>query len=342
MSSCLTPLLKQGHWGNLFQCLMSLTVQRRSFLFRWNLPCFSLSHCLLSCQWALLKKAWLYLLSSLPLDICMHWWHFPWIFSSPGYTVPVLPGFPHRRNAPLPSSSLWPFIGLSKVCLRVSCTGGPRTWHSTLDGASSVLSRWEGSPCLTYWQLCLMQLSIPLAFFVTRAYYWLMSYLLSTRIPRSFSTNLLSTWMASSTSWCLVPPQEPDFAFLVESHEVSTSLVSSLPRSPWVTAQLLGVSATPSRHSSFLRSSESRHHVMPSTYCMIYIVTDEQISRLWNAFVNLQIGFSNHLNCFKERDCFSLKIMCQRTKMFPACSHFWSVLCVVFILTSIRMQEVNR
>lgn len=179
MSSCLTPLLKQGHWGNLFQCLMSLTVQRRSFLFRWNLPCFSLSHCLLSCQWALLKIAWLYLLSSLPLDICMHWWHFPWIFSSPGYTVPVLPGFPHRRNAPLPSSSLWPFIGLSKVCLRVSCTGGPRTWHSTLDGASSVLSRWEGSPCLTYWQLCLMQLSIPLAFFVTRAHYWLMSYLVS-------------------------------------------------------------------------------------------------------------------------------------------------------------------
>lgn len=115
MSSCLTPLLKQGHWGNLFQCLMSLTVQRRSFLFRWNLPCFSLSHCLLSCQWALLKIAWLYLLSSLPLDICMHWWHFPWIFSSPGYTVPVLPGFPHRRNAPLPSSSLWPFIGLLEI-----------------------------------------------------------------------------------------------------------------------------------------------------------------------------------------------------------------------------------
>ena len=84
-------------------------------------------------------------------------------------------------------------------------------------------------------------------------------------VPRSFSTNLLSTWMASRTSWCLVPPQEPDFAFLVESHEVSTSLVSSLPRSPWVTAQPLGVSATPPRHSSFLRSSESRHHVMPST-----------------------------------------------------------------------------
>lgn len=47
----------------------------------------------------------------------------------------------------------------------VSCTGGLRIWHGTLDGASSVLSRWKGSPCLTCWQLCLMQPSMPLAFF---------------------------------------------------------------------------------------------------------------------------------------------------------------------------------
>lgn len=47
----------------------------------------------------------------------------------------------HGRDTPIPSSSLWPFIGLSSSLLYWGAQSG-----------SSTPGRWEGSPPLTYWQ----------------------------------------------------------------------------------------------------------------------------------------------------------------------------------------------
>ena len=87
------------------------------------------------------------------LKVFIHVWDPPsWAFPSPGWTVPAFSAFPHRRDVPVPPSSSWPFIGPSPVCRRLSCTGEPRTGHSTPGVASPVLSRGEGEPPSTCWQ----------------------------------------------------------------------------------------------------------------------------------------------------------------------------------------------
>ena len=63
-----------------------------------------------------------------------------------------LSALPHRRDAPVPSPSLWPVTGLSPVCSCLPCTAEPRTWHSALAMASPVLIRQTGSPPSTSWQ----------------------------------------------------------------------------------------------------------------------------------------------------------------------------------------------
>jgi len=40
----------------------------------------------------------------------------PRAFISPGCTVPAVSVFPHRKDAPVPSSAPWPFGELSLVC----------------------------------------------------------------------------------------------------------------------------------------------------------------------------------------------------------------------------------
>lgn len=67
------------------------------------------SHYFLSCHWSPPKRAWLCPLQIFSLDIYVHWKYSPWTFSSLCWTVPVLSGFPHRRVAPVTSSSLWLF-----------------------------------------------------------------------------------------------------------------------------------------------------------------------------------------------------------------------------------------
>lgn len=119
----------------------------------------------------------------------------------------------------------------------------------------------------------------------------------------------------------LVPLQGQDFAFaFVELCEIPDS--PFLPGSLGM-AQPCGLSAAPPSHTlSFLKRHETRRHLMASVLFMIYVVTDKKISRLWNSFVNVQMSFANQLSCFKERDCFPLKIMCQKTTTFSACNHF--------------------
>ena len=49
----------------------------------------------------------------------------------------------------------------------------------------------------------LMQPKMLLAFLVARAYRWLMVYLESTRTPRCFSAEMLSSWSSPILYWCL-------------------------------------------------------------------------------------------------------------------------------------------
>ena len=83
--------------GSLCQCLVIPTVKKIFPDVQRNLLCFSLSHCLLSCCWAPLRRAWLHLVCTLLSDIYGH--SAP---SSPGWKFPALSAFPHMRDVPVP------------------------------------------------------------------------------------------------------------------------------------------------------------------------------------------------------------------------------------------------
>ena len=131
-------------WGSVTHA-----VNKCFLVFRGNHLCFSLCSLPLVLHWGPLERVCLHPLCTLPLGIDTHWWGPPWTFSSPGWAVPALSAFPHRTDAPVPSSSLWPFDGLSLVCPCLSCTGEPRTGPSAPGVASPLLSTGEGSPPLT-------------------------------------------------------------------------------------------------------------------------------------------------------------------------------------------------
>ena len=85
------------------------------------------AQCLLPCHWAPLRRAWLSCLYIFLTDIYIYWWvPPPQAFSSPGWIVPDVPVFLHRRDAPVPQLSLWPFVVLSPVCPRLSSNGEAR------------------------------------------------------------------------------------------------------------------------------------------------------------------------------------------------------------------------
>ena len=124
-------------------------------------------------------------------------------------------------RAPVPSSSLWPFAGLAPVCPCLSCTGEPSTGPNT----SGVLSRGEGWPPLTCWQYSAW--CSPGSFWASAvtAHWWLMVSLVSTRTPRTFSAELLSSWLAQPVLVSgAAPPRGQNLALpSVELHEVPVS-----------------------------------------------------------------------------------------------------------------------
>lgn len=84
--------------------------------------------------------------------------------------------------------------------------------------------------------LCLTQSRIPLSFLATKAHYWLMFNLVSTRTPWSFPTMLLSSWVAPSMSWCLglFSPRCRTLYFLLNFTIFLSAHLSSLSRSLWM------------------------------------------------------------------------------------------------------------
>lgn len=68
--------------NQLFHSIWSAS--KYQFLYLKGISCISFSaYCFLSCHWALLRKAWLCLLSSLPVGVWMHWQEPAW--NSPSF-----------------------------------------------------------------------------------------------------------------------------------------------------------------------------------------------------------------------------------------------------------------
>lgn len=97
-----------------------------------------------------------------------------------------------------------------------------QTQHSTC-GLTSAEYRGKPTSLDLLATHCLLKPRTPSDFFAARAHSWLMFKLASTRMPRSCSATLLSSWVARSTSWCL---RLFLFALLVELDEL---LVSPTP-----------------------------------------------------------------------------------------------------------------
>lgn len=101
-------------------------------MLRGNLPCFSL--CLLPVVLSLGTTEKNPGSAFLALSLFPTLRRSSWAFSSSGRTVPALWAISVMRHVPVPSWSLWPFIGLSPVCpclslVSASCQGpGTCVW----------------------------------------------------------------------------------------------------------------------------------------------------------------------------------------------------------------------
>lgn len=135
----------------------------------------------------------------------------------------------------------------SPVCPWLCCTGVLRTGHSTPGVASLVVHRSKGSPLWPAGDF-LMQPRVPFAFFAARVHCWIVFNLVSTRILRSFSAELFSSWAAPSTHQCkelLLPRYRTLYFPLLNSMIYLSSQFSRLLRFLWSTAWLSGISGTP-------------------------------------------------------------------------------------------------
>lgn len=127
----------QDHVQMDFECLQSGRIHKLS-----GQPVSLLSHphSKRSLSWCLDGTSCLSVCSPLPLVLslgtaekslapssCAHSYMLrsPWAFSSLGWAVLTLSAFPRMWDAPVPSSSLWPFVELSPLCPCLSGTGVP-------------------------------------------------------------------------------------------------------------------------------------------------------------------------------------------------------------------------
>jgi len=135
--------------GNL--CQSSISVKNYFLMFIWHLLWFSLRPLPLDLSLGTTRKS---LSPSSPFTYLHTLTRFlpSLLFSRLNSLGSLRLSSYERCSCPVPSSSLWPFAGLSPACLCLSCTGEPRTGHNTTGVASSKLSRGETSPLSTCWQ----------------------------------------------------------------------------------------------------------------------------------------------------------------------------------------------
>lgn len=105
--------------GNLFQCLITLTIKKNLLLLKlllhWNRISYipACTHCLLPWHWVWLKKAWLHLFC-LPHQIFIYILvRSLWAFTYPGWAVSSSFNFPSHGRCSIP---LLTFMALCWTC----------------------------------------------------------------------------------------------------------------------------------------------------------------------------------------------------------------------------------
>lgn len=132
-------------------------------------------HCLLSWHGAPLKITWFHSLCSLHFRHLYTLIRTPWAFSFPGWTVPALSDLlMGEKLQSLDDHVLGPLLDTLQN-VHISCTEELRTWHYCRCGLSNTVWMRRITP-LNLLAAFQMQLRIPLAFFVARAHFWLISY----------------------------------------------------------------------------------------------------------------------------------------------------------------------
>lgn len=96
-----------------------------------------------------------------------------------------------------------------------------------------------------------MHPKIPLAFLATRPHYWLIANLLSTRIPRSSSTELLSSGWSLNLYWCM-------WLFLPSCRALLLPLLNLIQ---FLSAQFFSLSSQNGSYAVFL-------NVSPALWCV--------------------------------------------------------------------------
>lgn len=109
---------------------------------------------------------------------------------------------------------------------------------------------------------------------------WLMFYLLTTRIPSSFSSELLSSWVAPSLSWCLgllLSWCRTLHFHLWNIMRFLSAHFSSLSLSLWMAGQLTCTSASPHHFGIISKLAANIFliiHITNEDVCSIYLSYD--------------------------------------------------------------------
>ena len=134
-------------------------------------------------------QRYLYMLISYPIVLVS------WTIASPDWAVPAFSASPHRRGAPVSSSS-WPlWDSLCTISMSLLYWAAQKWTQDSRCGLTGAEERER----ITSLHFCLMQWRIPFAFSAARADCWLMGNWVSTRTPRSFFAKVLSSQGAPNT-----------------------------------------------------------------------------------------------------------------------------------------------
>lgn len=105
------------------------------------------AHSFLSCHWALLRRAWLCVLHSLPVGVWMHW-------QEPAQNSPSFLSLSSHLQYLKPLKTFMASCWAHCRHLCPLCAEESRTWHNTAYVVCTVLNRKEASNLSACWQFC--------------------------------------------------------------------------------------------------------------------------------------------------------------------------------------------
>lgn len=121
----------------------------------------------------------------------------PQTSSSPDWIAPTLSACPCMEGTPVPSSPLWPYIGLFPVQPSFSVTSDLRTGCSTACAALLVLTPLP-SDCTTF-----NTASSTVSFLSNKGTLLTSVQLVIYQDSQIFSSNIVFIWVPHGMSWCL-------------------------------------------------------------------------------------------------------------------------------------------